>query len=317
MWPFQKRPAAIKANSSVRAGVRKSDRMIRIPAIDFFGPYSESPNKHFTIAWSDSDPKRGVGGFREKGEGTFVLLRDDEVIARGHVQRPNSGRIADNGTFLINDWMFGEKLRGTFYAFDARGELLIKKLFSANLHDNGISPGGQYGVCQCANSVTRDSSALAFFDLEKGTLLWQQQPKTGWATSYIFDDHRQTLTLCYRDGAAFRYSYSGAFLDGDVWERQKLQSATPVELSSMARSKLKARAGTLGQPEASELLELLNQALAKGLDVYPNEKANVYRAIGEIFEIMGATEKAILNYREALELNPKIGLKRRLTNLER
>jgi len=41
------------------------DGWVHIQNPDFFGQYSKSPNGKFSIAWSDSDPKGYVGGFRE------------------------------------------------------------------------------------------------------------------------------------------------------------------------------------------------------------------------------------------------------------
>ena len=62
---------------------------------------------------------------------------------------------------------------------------------------------------------------------------------------------------------------------------------------------------------------MLNRALKKGLDEYPNEKAAVYRTLGEVKESLGETSDAIHDYELALELNPKVGIKRHLDMLKK
>jgi len=67
--------------------------------------------------------------------------------------RPNDGKVADNGTFIFNDWGFGDGLKGTFRAFDSLGQNLIVRRFRANLLNNGISFDGRFAVMpdvQCA-----------------------------------------------------------------------------------------------------------------------------------------------------------------------
>jgi tetratricopeptide (TPR) repeat protein len=291
--------------------------MIRVSELDFFGSYSESANSQFTIAWSDSDSKQGIGGFRESGKGTYVLIETGKVLLNGKVQRPNDGNVANNGNFIINDWMFGEGLRGTFYAFDKTGAVRIKHLFRANLYNNGISQNGRYAVCQCANSDSVDGGALALFDLDAGALLWKKPPETGWADSYSFDCNNNILFLHYRDRGSFRYSFAGGFLDKEALEKQRIENATGFELSSLARSRFRKIQAALTAEAAEEIFLLFNKAIEKGFAGYPNEEASVHRSIGEIHEALGRIEEAIVSYETALRINPKVGLSRRLTVLKK
>ena len=116
MWPFGRKNE-----------IDKNDRHISIPSIGFHGPFSASQNGRYIVAWCDFDYAQGVGGFRKKGKGSYVLLEKDKVILKGKIQRPNEAHVADNGTFVINDWMFGEGLKGTFYAIDCKGKEIIKR----------------------------------------------------------------------------------------------------------------------------------------------------------------------------------------------
>ena len=45
----------------------------------------------------------------------YLLLEGSAVTIEGRIQRPNDGKVADNGAFILNDWMFGDALQSTFY----------------------------------------------------------------------------------------------------------------------------------------------------------------------------------------------------------
>src|SRR6266852_5901740 len=82
---------------------------IHIPSRDFVGLCARSPNKRFTLAWVDGGPD----GARI---GRYLLLDGKTVVAEGKMARPNDGKVADNGTFVLNDWGSLEALSGTFRA---------------------------------------------------------------------------------------------------------------------------------------------------------------------------------------------------------
>ena len=318
MWPFTRNKKDKMTKSQNSDSVSKvGARMIRVRSLDFHGSYSESANKKFILGWQDSDHTKGIGGFRESGEGTYILAENGKLRLKGRLQRPNGGNVADNGTFIINDWMFGEGKHGTFYVFDKEGVQLIKHRFKANFYNNGVSPDGKFAVCQCAGSDTADGNVLAFFDIETGALLWKKIPKSGWADSYDFDCEKKYLYLGYRDEGKFRYDFDGKFLDKEKWETEQIENASAFELSNMAKNQFKEIDDDLTVKDAKEILSLLRKAFKKGLDEDPNEKANAYRTAGEVNEAMGQTDNAIKYYEKAIELNPKVGVKRRLGALKK
>ncbi|HUT17416.1 MAG TPA: hypothetical protein VMW84_03870 [Acidobacteriota bacterium] len=317
MWPFSRKKKIDVAETHSGNIVSKTvANFVSVDSTHFFGPYSESENGKFLVAWSDTDREKGIGGFRERGEGSYILAEDTVVVISGRLQRPNDGKVANNGTFIINDWMFGEGLKGTFYAFDKLGNQLVQHRFTANLFNNGIAEDGRFAVCQCANSDTEDGRILAFFDLVKGILLWKIYPITGWADSYRFDPEKKELILRYREKGEYRYTFAGQFVDKEKWEVERVNFASAFELSLIAKERFKEKYHSLNEADAQEILLLLERALNKGLDEYPNEKAAVYRTIGEVKESLGTIPDAIHYYEMALKLNPKVGIKRRLDILK-
>lgn len=79
------------------------------------------------------------------------------------------------------------------------------------------------------------------------------------------------------------------------------------------QEKLKER----GPEQPATLLSILDSALAGNLCEYHDYRALAYRLRGEILEATNSPDDARAAYKEALSLNPKIGVKRRLENLEK
>ncbi len=111
-----------------------------------------------------------------KGEITFI--NHDTLYLISDLQRPNDGKLASNGNFIINDWMSSE-LNGTFYAFNSDAEVLIKRKFNSNLGNNGISENGQYAVLETYYSDSEDENKIFFFDLNNQKLLWDRKRDSG------------------------------------------------------------------------------------------------------------------------------------------
>jgi len=67
---------------------------------------------------------------------------------------------------------------------------------------------------------------------------------------------------------------------------------------------------------AAKLIADLDRATAtKRLHEYPSYTGKLFRTKGELLEIMGDKDGAVAAYRQALDVNPKIGCKRRLEQL--
>lgn len=314
MWLFKRN----KAKTPEYDDIVKNETLLTINSMNFLGQYSVSPNGSYTIAWEDADRDSGLGGFRNSGLGTYVLLLNDEVLIRGRLERPNDGRVANNGAFVINDWMFGEDLSGIFYAGDSENNVLLKHSFQANLLNCGISSEGQFAICQTCNSDNADGGLLCLFDLLACKLLWEKEPETGWASEYRIDTDQGLVSLFYQDLGEFKYRLSsGVFLDKKAWIESKTANGSGFDLFYIAKEKLSELGDRASSEEYRSVLDLLGIALDRDLRDYPNQRATILRTMGEVFEFLDDAPSAISRYEMALDLNSKIGVKRRLDQLRK
>jgi hypothetical protein len=322
MWPFNRKENTQK--TPIGTDLIYDQTFLRIKSLNFYGRYSYSPNRRYTIAWRDSDVEGLVGGFRDKGEGDYVLLDEERVLTHRRLQRPNDGKVADTGRFVINDWLFGDGLKGTFYAFEPDGTLILSKRFHANLHDSGVSSDGSLAVCQTLQSDSTDANLLTVFDLARKTIIAQWHPQSGIANAYEFEISKRRLFLVYR-GPAYRdypdpkwaYSFDGEFIDRDKWLEDKLKCGDFPTLIMTVRDLLKGNESSLASARARTLLNSVELAIKKGADGYPDWHAQALKLSGILHERLGELNQAAELYERALSLNPKIGVKRRLDTLRK
>jgi hypothetical protein len=217
-WLFSTKPRPQERNNEPAQAkaieVRESaPTVLDIPALNFFGPYSRSPNGRYTLVWRDGS------GSRDSGEGRYVLLDGKKLVADGAMQRPNDGKVADNGTFILND------LSGIFWAFGSDGSLILSRSFSANLFNNGLSSDGTLAYCQTCNSASKDCAILTIFDLVARTEISAFSAESGWANDYEFPPGTGTVRLHYaNNGGEFDYSLTGEFIERDKWIAAGLKS---------------------------------------------------------------------------------------------
>ncbi|MDP2950113.1 MAG: hypothetical protein Q8P22_11315 [Chloroflexota bacterium] len=187
------------------------------------------------------------------------------------MERPNDGRVANNGSFVLNDWLFGEGLKGVFCAIGKDGTVLIRHRFEANLLNAGISPGGAFAVCQTCNTDNDDGGQLCCFDLASGSLLWKAEPETGWAEEYSFDVGGRSLNLHYSKLGAFRYSLrTGSFEDRERWLDHRIVYGNGFDLLTIAQERMRQLTDVPPEEQIRAILELLQTALTRGLNDYPN-----------------------------------------------
>lgn len=281
------------------------DNFLHIPSRKYFGWHVASPDGGYTLTWRDGNDEGNQGGARGSGMGRFYLLRGDDIVAEGRCERPNDGKVANDGTFILNDWLFTGDLAGVFRAYSANGQPIIAQGFTANLYNNGLSADGRFAVCQSCNSHTADASVLALFDLAARRELARFIPQSGWAQSYEFADDGSAVMLCYPDGGRFCYAMDGTFTDRPAWIDWSLKRGNLFVINMLIDEAGGSPEMALGQ----KLLAATDVALAD--KAQQNNRAWTLKLRGICLEATGEFEAALACYDGATALDAKAGVKRR------
>lgn len=292
--------------------VQRDKHFLTVASLDFFGLYQLSKSKQWAIGWRDSDPSAGRGGHRESGLGAYVLanLSSGKVSCHGSMPRPNNGHVSDSGFFSLEDWHFGSTLSGTFSVFDPNGAVMLVKELTANILTSGISKSGKYAFCTTANSPTDHGNKVFLFDLAKRVELYGVTPRAGWPESYEVDEKTGELIAHLKDVGSLRYGIDGRFTDADQLEAANLTSSRYDRIILAAEKLLEG--ADLTDERAQEILDAIQRARSLGADGNPAWKSTALKVQGRAHEQLGQDTEAVLVYQEALSLNPKIGVKRRL-----
>jgi hypothetical protein len=179
--------------------IRSEDSLIiSFSDLRIFCEYSKSQNGQYILAFYDGDPFKHVGGHRKEGKGVHFLICDNQLLVMGQVERPNDGKVANNGFFIINDWLFDDNTSSIAYGFNQKGEIIIKKRLKANLLTNAISSSGHYAVFKTCDSNTTDHDSLFLYDLTNGALVWKK--KFGFQNPFrISINDEENIILHYKD----------------------------------------------------------------------------------------------------------------------
>jgi outer membrane protein assembly factor BamB len=290
-------------------------------SFSFSGQCSKSENNIYILAWNDAHMREDENtGKKEFIDGQFLLLENQKLILRGALRRPNDGQVANNGTFIFNDWIGfsggedGKGLEGNFLVFNKKGEEIINHHYSANLGKNSLSNDGRYAVCQTYHSNTTDGNTVTCFDLLTGKLLWQKIPETKNANAFEIDSEEKIIYFLYNSIGKFRYTLAGEFLDKDKWYQARLKHGTGYELIEIANQKLATMGNSANPRVANEVLNLYLLAIEKIDSEY--FLAQVHRKVGEIYELMNKVDKAVFHYELAQKHNPKVGVIKKLQKLK-
>jgi len=231
------------------------------------------------------------------------------------MDRPNDGKVADNGTFVLNDWGLGDGLKGTFYAIDKTGQPLIVRKFKANLYNNGLSPDGRFAVC--LPCIAEDGETLTVFDLVQRTELAGWIPESGAPDHYEFPPDGKTLGMCYRKFGCFRYSLTGAFLDRDAWRNAWLTKGDYGETLAMVEKLLQSNSAEPAADLIPKLIQAIDRVSPMVAQADDRSQALALKLLGICFEKQGCLGDALEHYEKALAINPKVGVKRRADQLRR
>lgn len=121
----------------------------------FSGRYS--PNKKYFISWNES-----YCCAINLETCNYYLFKDGIYI--------NNAWIANNGNYLIEDWLQNKSLSGQIIFGKLNDHLLIKRNFTANIFDTELTSDGEWFSVQLCHSNSEDSNKRYSFNIK--TLKW-------------------------------------------------------------------------------------------------------------------------------------------------
>lgn len=309
--PYREREVFFRnsENKKTKMKVEIWENSIKVPDITFRSiSFLITKNERFILAYNNGHYKV-LDGINKFIKGEIIFINQNKLFLIKDLMRPHDGKLAENGSFIISDWMTAGEREGTFYVFNSEANVLIKKKFNSNLGKNAISESGRFAVIETLLSDSEDGDKIFFFDLVLGKLIWESVRSVGNIENFQFNENKKILTVSYGDFLNYHHTFQGEFLDEEKLEKERVGQANGYELFSIAKKKkdgLDNNKSNLSDYE--EVLYLLEKASNK--DVSRHTKAGIHRMIGETYYNFGKTDLALFNFEKALSYNPNVGVKR-------
>ncbi|WP_165087362.1 hypothetical protein [Caballeronia sp. SBC2] len=249
-------------------------------------------------------------------------LRDNttgQIVATvNNLERPFSVDVSDTGIFGVNDAGQASALSANLVIFDATGAQVYKRAYKANLAGFSISPCGRYVASQTCNSGNEDSFILEIHDVAQKLVLASCTPVAGWGSEYTFETEEGELKRVFakiNHLGKFAYSPTGEFLDARKFMTTRLTKGDPWTRIRAAGELVQTDGSDNALQRAFGVVEATIAAFQPGQD--DRWVAGGYRLKGELLEKMNRAADAIEAYRAALGLDSKIGVKKRLAEMEK
>lgn len=273
--------------------------------VGFYGTENFSQNKKFCVVHS--------GGHYENDKwknGQFAVLSGKKLLFKKRLERPNDCHISNNGISICCDWLNTDDLAGKFIAFDQTGKQIFSRKTTANLGSSGISNDGKVAIFETYNSSTEDADQIFVVNLEQGAI----SSKFDRPIAFIkadFNTEKELIKLIDNRNFTYEVDYQGNQTNKDEYDAQILEKGSIYDklwFYSDKPDEIKFK--------DKDYLDLLFKATKDKDAQYSFGLDRLYRMIGEYYEANNETSKTIEYWEKAIEVNPKVGVKRKLDKLK-
>lgn len=273
--------------------------------VGFYGTEQFSPNKMFCVVYS-----RGYYENDKWIDGHFAVVHDKKLLFKKRIARPNDCYVSNNGISICCDWLNTNNLEGQFTVFNHTGEQIFQKKTTANLGFGSISDDGKIAIFETYNSKTEDSNQIFLIDIENCTVLNKFDRPYSFVKAQI-DTEKSIIELIDNKKFIYKIDYSGNQTNkveyelqilekGSIYDKLYFYSKKPDDEKYQDNSYLHTLTKAIKDKDANHSF---------GLD-------RIYRLIGEYHKANGDFERTIENWEKAIEINPKVGVKRQLEKLK-
>lgn len=263
---------------------------------------SFSPDHNYLIAWVQHSKDKETFG-------KFVLFYKNESVFKGETRCPLSARVADNGTFILSSHCLGIDEKHSITIMNSDAEVLYKDAIPGYGGDPGISPNGDFACWSQEYQVV-------FYDISNQNIIWKQEPKTGSdVEEYDFNVPQKTITFHYDQYGSLNYSFGGTFVDARTFYEARLNEGLLIYFDEMVELIRESQS----ESEKQSIAKFLFQTISAKWKVADSDelRSSYTKMLGEMFEALGMIDKAIESYQKAVVLNPHIGVKGRIKELQK
>lgn len=290
---------------------RDGTSVIEIPSLDLIGAKANSPDGHWILAWGEV-----VGSGSPSSQ--VVLIQDNHIVLKDRfAKRPESGSVANDGTFTIVDES-GSNLSGIFLVINSSGKIIIKQKVHSNICASGISADGRLcGFHACENKGSVDHLRVAIMECDTQKLVASFQSETRPSNGLSIDPDTKRVFLWYFGMNNYAYSFEGDFLDRMAWLLDAMRLDRPREAIEAGFSWVKLIT-PLDSAAVKPLYEAAERVLqTSDVDRNPKLKALALKLQATAKHIEGEPEEALKIYQEAYVLDPNCGVKKRMVEIEK
>lgn len=276
---------------------------------------SKSPSGTYVLLWRDAADDGSAVGDRTAGPGRYRLIEQGgDLRCDGRLERPNDGKVADNGTFALADWQFGDGLHCRFLVMTADGQPVIDEAFGANAHRVAISDDGRFAAIHLASNpdAPEYDELFALYDVTRGRKLWSKPLECGRAEGVAFDPGRAIVHVTTKTFGSFGYGLLDGSTDESAIREAILARGTGFEILTLVTDEVGS--GQLAPERGRRLVADCERASAM-LGEYPGHAARALRLAGEILHAQGDLDGALALWDRALATDSKVGVRRRAAAL--
>lgn len=209
---------------------------------------------------------------------------------------------------------FPEKLESLVSVYLGK-KLIFSHKFGALILNHKLSLSGKFLVVSLANSRHEDSGKVFIFDVKDNQLLFSGFLEVGDVSEFFFLGENENLyaTNCF---GSYEIDKNGEVVDIEKVNYDAVMAADTYSIDFMD-------AYLEDNNSSKEAIRQVIHSLDRIIDSQFNQfhgvswAAVALRKRGEYLEMLNEDDEAFLNYIDAIYLDPKIGVKRKLTTLSK
>lgn len=241
----------------------------------------------------------------------LILLRGYQPLYSRMLEIPHDIALANTGSMAVCHWNKQGGFEGEALALGPDGTTLIREKLKGSPQKCRISDEGSW----CAFEIrdTGNHLALLIYDMRNGNR-YSLDPPNGW-DNFSFDAEKPVLLLNVQQ-AVFRYSVEGQWLNKEEFAGKIMNGDTPVPETVYYMKWLISAAPGYFYSMQGLIEKALNIPADPLTETEKRMLSFLIRKIGEHFEAEGQASQAIDAYNRALALNDKVGVKRKLQQLQ-